>query len=262
MQNASFHHVHLNATDLKKSISYYQKFYGAIPIRYRNREEVLLTERSFLFFNKVGEEPVSHEGSSLWHIGWSGVDGPSEYNWRVKEGAEVHTPINPLKDDHWMYFYGPNKEVVELFTGNKNHRFEHIHLLAKDVDGTTQWFKDNLGLIADFEEAQPWPNNLFKWNKLYIDNVNIMINGRPEQERTWYPNNGFIKTDGSSIDHIAFSCNNIESMFKHINGLGTEIVQNIAADERFGFQHFYIRNPDGLLIEVVEERPIPQGIWM
>ena len=184
MSKANFHHIHLNVTNKKATIAYYHKFFGAKPIKFREQTDALLTEKSFFFINEIDSAPPTHVGSCLWHIGWSGIDGLSEFDWRVKEGIEVHTPINPLRDDHWMYFYGPNKEVVEIFTENKNHTFEHIHLLASDVDQTMDWFKSHLGLHPENERAQPWANGLFKHNKLYVDNINIMVNrwGRNRQE--------------------------------------------------------------------------------
>ena len=42
-----------------------------------------------------------------------------------------------------MYFWGPDREVVEVYTGSRNHRFEHVHLLATDVNATVQWFIDH-----------------------------------------------------------------------------------------------------------------------
>ena len=261
MNKASFHHVRLNVLDIDQTIAHYQKFYGANPIKYANRADALFTERSFVLLNKVNKLPTSNLGTSLWHIGWSGVDGISEFEWRVREGIKVHTPINPLKEDHWMYFYGPNQEVVEIFTGNRNHRFEHIHLLAADVDVTVNWFKENIGVQADYEVAQPWSNNLFKWNKMHIDNINIMVNGKPEQERDWYPSNGFQKTDDTSINHLGFSFRAIEPVFQKMKANGVEVVKEIAVDTQYGFKSFFVRNPDKVLVEIVEEKPIPNGIW-
>lgn len=261
MSKANFHHVHLNVIDIDVTIAYYQKYFGAKRVNYRDRTDALFTERSFLLLDHVDVAPPTHVGSSLWHIGWSGVDGHSEFDWRVKEGIEVHTPINPLGNSHWMYFLGPNKEVVEIFTGNKNHRFEHIHLLATNVDDTMEWFKSHLGLNPENEVAQPWGNGLFKWNKLLVNNINIMVNGKPETERTWYPNEGFKPTDGTAFDHIGFSFENIEPLFEQMKSNGVEIVKDIKIDPVYGLKSFFVRAPDFLLVEIVEEKPIPEGIW-
>ncbi|MEX0362584.1 MAG: VOC family protein, partial [Allomuricauda sp.] len=132
MNKANFHHIHLNVTDVNKSIAFYEKYFGAKRIRYRGKSDALFTEKSFLLFDEVNEAPETHDGSSLWHIGWSGVDGPSEFDWRVKGGIEGHTPINSLKDSHLMDFFCADKEVVGGVNGNRNHSFEHIYLFATD----------------------------------------------------------------------------------------------------------------------------------
>ncbi len=261
MDKANFHHIHLNVTDRDTTIAYYQKYFGAKHVKYRDRTDALFTEKSFLLLDLVDATPPTHVGSSLWHIGWAGVDGHSEFDWRVKEGIEVHTTINPLGDSHWMYFFGPNKEVVEVFTGNKNHTFEHIHLLASNVDETMDWFKLHLGLAPVHESAQPWGTGLFKWNILHVDNINITVNGRPVEERTWFPAK-FKPTDGTALDHIGFSFENIEPIFEQMKSAEVKIVQGIRIDPVHGLKSFFVRGPDLLLIEIVEEKPIPEGIWL
>lgn len=32
--------------------------------------------------------------------------------------------MTSLGENHWMYFYGPDRELVEVFTASRNHRFE------------------------------------------------------------------------------------------------------------------------------------------
>ncbi|TMU56199.1 VOC family protein [Flagellimonas algicola] len=261
MNKANFHHIHLNVSDINKSLAFYEKYFGAKRIIYRGKSDALFTEKSFLLLDEVKVAPETHDGTSLWHIGWSGVDGPSEFDWRVKEGIEVHTPINPLNDSHWMYFFGPDKEIVEVFTGNKNHTFEHIHLLATDVDETMYWFESHLGLAPEYESAQTWATGLFKWNRLYVGNINITVNGKPVEERTWFPSE-FRLTDGTSLDHLAFSFENIDPVFEQMVSSKVEIVRGIETDQIQGLKSFFVRGPNQLLIEVVEEKPIPEGIWL
>ncbi|MCE2612448.1 VOC family protein [Flavobacteriaceae bacterium D16] len=260
MYKAHFHHIHLNVSDIDASLNFYKKYFGAKYVKFRGKADALFTEKSFLLLDHVDTPPQTHLGSSLWHIGWSGVDGHSEFDWRVKEGIEVHTPLNPLGDNHWMYFYGPNKEVVEVYTGNKNHTFEHIHLLAANVDETMDWFRSHLGLIPEYNKAQPWPNNLFKWNVIHLDNINITINGKPVMERTWFPA-AFKPTDGTIFDHIGFSFEKIEPVFEKMKSEGVTIVKEIGIDPIQGVKSFFVRGPDRLLVEIVEEKAIPEGIW-
>jgi catechol 2,3-dioxygenase-like lactoylglutathione lyase family enzyme len=260
MNKAHYHHTHINTVDCDATIAYYSKYFGAVPLTYKNKSKALFTERSFLLLDQVAQQPQTNIGSSLWHIGWSGVDGPSEFEWRVNEGISVHAPVTPLNDDHWMYFNGPSNELVEVFTGNKNHRFEHLHLLATDVNETMNWFETYLGLKAVNKTAQPWSNKLFKWNHLFVDNINIYVYGKPVEERTWFPKT-FKPTDGSAFDHIAFSFENIELEYNRMVTLGVEIVKEIEIDPLHDLKRFLVRGPDLLLVEIVEEKPIPSGIW-
>ena len=262
LRKASFHHIHLNVIDRDSTIAYYQKYFSATRVKYRDQVDALFTEKSFLLMNLVDTAPSTHLGSSLWHIGWSGVDGQSEFDWRVKEGIAVHTPITPFRDDFWMYFFGPNKEVVEVYTGNKNHRFEHIHLLSSNVDKTMNWFESHLGLIPENEEAKQWANNRlkWKWNLLLVGNININVFGKPVQEESWWPKEEFKSTDGSAIDHIGFSFENIEPIIEKMRSAGVVIVRDIKIDPVHGLKSFYVRGPDSLLVEIVEEKPILGGI--
>ena len=260
---ANFHHVHLNVTDSDATIAYYQKYFGATQVKYRDQVDALFTEKSFLLMNLVDIAPPTHLGSSLWHIGWSGVDGQSEFDWRVKQGIKVHTPITPLGDNHWMYFLGPEKEVVEVYTGNKNHRFEHIHLLSTDVDKTMSWFESHLGLAPVYKEAKQWQNNKlrWKWNLLTINNINIIVFGKPVEEEPWWPKEDIKPTDGRAIDHIGFSFENIGPILNKMKSDELDFVHEIKIDPIQGMRSFFIRGPDNLLVEIVEEKPIPEGIW-
>ncbi len=263
LSKVNFHHVHLNVTDRDSTIAYYQKYFGATQVKYRDRTDALFTEKSFLLMDQVDTAPSTHLGSSLWHIGWSGVDGQSEFDWRVNEGIAVHTEITPLGDNFWMYFLGPENEVVEVYTGNKNHRFEHIHLLSSDVNKTMDWFKSNLGLIPVYEEAKQWQNNSlrWKWNLLTVNNINIIVFGKPVEEESWWSNKEIKPTDGSSIDHIGFSTENIEFLMNIMRFDGLDIVHDIKIDPIYGMKSFFVRGPDSLLVEIVEEKSIPEGIW-
>lgn len=271
---AHFHHVHLNVSDPELTLTFYEKYFGASRIDYRGKSKALFTEKSFIFLDSVKGRYPSNLGSSLWHIGWAGVDGQSEFQWRVQEGIEVQTPVTslvvssarPMDTTYYMYFWGPDRELIEIYTGNRNHRFEHVHLLASNIEATTTWFRDYLGLTPDFETARSWHGMLV--NIFRVDNVNIIIYSKPDSatelallpEEVW-PKQGFRVTDGTAIDHIGFSYESIEPVLKRMKSSGIPIVRNIGLVTNQGFSSFFVRGPDGLLIEIVKERPVPEGIW-
>ena len=259
---AHFHHLHLNVTDPAASIAFYKKYLGG-------KVDALFTERSFILLNKVGEPARSAPTTSLKHVGWSGVDGPAEYEWLKRQGVEFETPPQPLGEDHYMYFYGEDRELLEIYTGARNHRFEHMHFWAEDPNVTAKWFVETVGdgIQADGvgEGGRPRPEPEFAdWvRSCTMDNVNFCIFGLPRRGGPAWPKgmpDECEPTKGSVIDHLAFSYRNIEPVFERMKAAGVEIVEPTTRKEE-GHDSFFIMGPGKLLFEIVEDRPIPEGIW-
>lgn len=267
---AHFHHVHLNVTDREASMEYYRKFFGALPIRYAGKTDALFTERSFLFFNEVDAKPPNHLATTIWHLGWGGVHGPTEYEWRKQEGARFHTEITALGSNHYMYLQGLDDEVVEVYTGERNHRFNHVHLVVTDVNATTDWFARHLGL----EPRRPSPveptlrRGALRWsNAIRVDNVSLIVYGLadPENPPAWWPPEARVgalaPTRGSAIDHLAFSYREIGPVFAAMKEAGVEMVEPMEWRDDLQSKSFFVLAPDRLLVEIVEARPIPDSAW-
>jgi len=45
---AHFHHVHANSTDPAKTQAFYEKTFGAQPVRFKDRTDALFTSRGFI----------------------------------------------------------------------------------------------------------------------------------------------------------------------------------------------------------------------
>jgi len=272
---AHFHHVRLNVTDPDETIKFYTKKLGAVEVRYHNQAPGLFTERSFLLLNKVDEPPPYMPHSAISHIGWASVDGQSDYEWLKSQGVEFETDIGQLGNNYGMYFYGKDKELLELWTGGKNHRFDHVHLWATDVEEMVSWFRDHLGLEG---RALPKPRSddsesiASIWmGRIVCDNVGIVIFGRPEFDSRWWPGGSyknedgpagdFEPTKGRAIDHIAFSYRDIQPVFEKMQAAGVDIVEPITKKSDVGHRSFFVLAPDNILVEIVEAKPIPDGSW-
>ncbi len=203
------------------------------------------------------------------------MDGFDEFEWLKREGIEFETPIGQLGNNFGMYLYGPDRELVELWTGSKNHRFEHIHLWATDVQKSVHWFRDHLGFSA---RVGPKPTLKDKENIaalhmafLQSDNVNLVFFGRPDFESRWWPGGSYTEEDapkgdfaptkGRAIDHIAFSYRDIAPVFDRMKAAGVEIVEPIAKRPDVGHKSFFVLAPDNLLVEIVQAKPIPDSSW-
>jgi catechol 2,3-dioxygenase-like lactoylglutathione lyase family enzyme len=270
---AHFHHVRLNVTDVDKSIRFYARVFGAVPVKFQGVADALFTERSFILFNQVSQPPPSDLTSAIWHIGWGGVDVKSEYEWWKKHGVTIHTPLSPLpgQDNYYFYVSGPNKELIEINTMG-HHRFAHVHLFATDVNETTNWYAKHLGLEPRRKGSVPKPAGdmstlLGIWmNFLPCDNVNIIVFGKPDRDPppAWWrdpPLRTLQPTQGRVIDHLAFSYRAIQPVYERMKQAGVKIVRPIAVDKALKLKSFYVLAPDDVLVEIVEAKPLPEGVW-
>ena len=254
VEPAHFHHVRLNVTDPDETIAFYTKLLGAVEVQYHGQAPGLFTERSFLLLNKVDEPPPYLPKSAISHIGWASIDGQSDYEWLKSQGV---------------------KELLELWTGGKNHRFDHVHLWATDVAEMAGWFRDHLGLetqVGPQPRLQDAENILaIRMGRVRCDNVGIVIFGRPDFDSRWWPGGSYKKEDGPegefqptqgrAIDHIAFSYRDIEPVYERMRSAGVEIVEPITRKSDVGHRSFFAMAPDKLLVEIVEARPIPESSW-
>ncbi|MGI9518642.1 MAG: VOC family protein [Pirellulaceae bacterium] len=285
-QPANFHHVRLNVTNPQASIEYYQKFFSAVPVKFRGVSDAILTDRSYFLFNKVDEAPPKNATTALWHVGWGGMHGPSEQQWRTERGITWDTDITTvgIPDElggghvHFMYAEGPDKEIIEIWTGTPTQRYNHVHLLTNDVNATRDWYMDNLGATGNKTQMpRPGPapegmtfENPACWNyvwqaELHLDGVVFNIFGMPDGPTFWWPAEPieeFEQTEGHALDHLAFSYPAIQPVLERMKANGVEIVQEIAWNEDLKMKSFFVRAPDNVLIEIVEADPLPHASWM
>jgi len=270
-------------TDTARSIEFYRDTFGALPIRFRDVADALFTERSFILFNEVDEAPDGSQESGIWHFGWGGVDLPSQYRWLVSRGVDIHTPIYLLGRSHVIYVNGPDREMIEVNTMG-HHRFAHIHLFAEDVNETASWYERHFGLPAarradsnprpvgpdaEFATWEAFHEERRAWaNGFRADNVRFIIYNIPNYEPVapWWPQDAAPLLElkpqrGRAIDHFAFSYREIEPEFERLQAAGVEILEPITWRPEFGLRSFFVMGPDKVAIEVVEAKPIPEGVW-
>ena len=264
---ADFHHVRLNVTDPDRTRRFYQRMFGALPVKFRGVSDALFTGHSFMLLNKVETAPPSELRSSIWHIGWGGVDVENEYEWWKARGMDLHTEIYPLGGGFVTYWNGPDKEVIELNTQG-HHRYSHVHLLANDINETARWYTENLGLPVPRHRPKPEDmNSVRAWSTSFrCGFVTINIYGKPDYTPSpvwwrWEPLMEFESQMGRAVDHLAFSFRNIEPVFDRMRRDGVEIVARISENAEHGIKSFFVQAPDNVVVEIVEARPIPEGLW-
>jgi catechol 2,3-dioxygenase-like lactoylglutathione lyase family enzyme len=272
-ERAHFHHVRLNVTDVARSMRFYERVFGAVPVKFQGVADALFTERSFILFNRVSQPPPSALTSAIWHIGWGGVDVKGEYEWWKRHAIPIHTPLSPLPgpDNYYFYVSGPDKELIEINTMG-HHRFAHVHLFATDVNDTTDWYAKHLGLEPRRKGRVPRPAGDMAtlagiWiNSFRCDNVSLIVFGKPDRDPPppWWrdpPLRALQPTQGRVIDHLAFSYRAIEPVFERMKQAGVKVVRPIGTDPSLKLKSFFVLAPDDVLVEIVEAKPVPEGLW-
>lgn len=141
-----------------------------------------------------------------------------------------------------------------------------MHLFSTRLDSTLSWFQANLGLAPQL--SAPLKVSGVDTNYVPVDNVSISVMQVPapgQPRPAWWPaevGDTLANTDGTVIDHIAFSYLDIKPVFERMKRAGVEIVHPIANSAEYGLTSFFVRGSDGLLIEIVEEAPVPEGVWL
>ena len=167
-----------------------------------------------------------------------------------------------------------------MWTGFHHNRFGHVHLLSDDVNAAAKWYMQNLGLEGpprDIPKPPPPPKDFvlksgdqsifrYLWaSAVRAPGVEINIFGKPDKDYgIWwnYPPMGeFEPTKGRAINHMAFSYRDIDPVFERMQKAGVEILEPISDKPEFGFRSFFVQGPDKVLIEVVEAKPNPEGLW-
>lgn len=272
VEPAHFHHVMINSVDPSKSIKFYQRVFGASPIKFRGASDGLFTEKSFILFNQVDQPPDGKLNTGIWHIGWGGVDVQNEYQWWKRHDVTIHTPLAPLPgvDNYYMYILGPDKELIEINTMG-HHRFGHVHFFCDDLNETVGWYAKHLGIKPRRPFVKKPAGDMSTLGSIWInfircDNVAMIFFGKPDVSPSprWWPDEPLVDiqpTKGRPIDRIGFSYRDIEPVFQRMKAAGVEILEPIAERPEYKMKSFVVQAPDRVTVEIVEAKPIPEGTW-
>ena len=256
-EHGRFHHVHLNVADPDRTAAFYAKVFGVTPTRYAGRIPALLSERAFVFLDTPAAPIRSQLHTGLIHIGWGGVDGPSEFAYWQKQGIEFYTPLSPLGIAHYFYLYGPDREVIEIWTTERHHRLNHVHMLAEDPAAVGRWFQ------AVTNPELPVGPAAAGLGTVTIDYGDVALHILPDagatrpKERT----GAMQPTDGSGIDHVAIAFEDLEAAYRRVRKASVAIERPLRTDPKTGLRHFFVRAPNGVLVEMVKARPLPEAAW-
>lgn len=261
------HHVHMNVANRERSESFYEKFLAAKRVTLNGATEALHTAPVLLLLDEVAQPPKSDLPTALQHVGFGSSDVPAWYASAHQQGVAPDTRgftlfntgetpstdtsglfglltggqpssmcTKPADKFEYMYVLGPDKERIEVWTG-ADLRVNHVHFTTPDVASTASWYQRFLGITNA-------PNLTF-----YLFNVDdIVFFFEAIGERGDYK-----PTDDYVLGHVAFSVTDLDAWLKRAQDQSIEIVAQPALVN--GFKSFFVRGPDGVLIELVQAAP-------
>ncbi|HKP57329.1 MAG TPA: VOC family protein [Polyangiales bacterium] len=264
------HHVHLNVADRERSFRFYEKFFAAKRVLLNGVTEALQVTPTLLLLDERTTPPDSALPTALQHMGWGSVDPGAWYTAAHMEGVEPDTrgfssfntadtptigqpgsgaiigllpgipACFPVPDAvSYMYVLGPDRERIEVWSG-ADRRVNHLHFTTPDLTATVNWYQRLFG--------RPITTPFLSYG-MFVDD--IVLFWEPIGERADY---GI--TDDHPLGHVAFAVSDLSAWRKRVVDQGIELVSEPAAAH--GFKSFFVRGPDGVLIELVQATPFAE----
>tara|TARA_B100001063_G_scaffold63703_1_gene57689 strand:- start:1431 stop:1847 length:417 start_codon:yes stop_codon:yes gene_type:complete len=127
--------------------------------------------------------------------------------------------------------------------------FEHVLILADDVDKTKDFYVDILGLEVGYRPDFP-----FKGYWLYLKEnkkaacIHLAMRKQDTGQDYYIGKKDDVKSGSGAIDHVAFNADDIESMMSKLDGISMEYTHRKVPG--FPLEQLFINDPDGVKVEL------------
>jgi catechol 2,3-dioxygenase-like lactoylglutathione lyase family enzyme len=264
------HHVHLNVADRDRSVQFYQQFFEAERVRLNAATDALHVTPTLVLLEQSSAAPPSGLPTALQHMGWGSSDVAAWYEAAHAKGVVPDTRGNtafntsetptiggpgsgafigllsdrpmcfPVPDTaSYMYVLGPDQERIEVWSG-VDRRVNHVHLTTADLAAVASWYQRFLGLTGS--------TPLGSWS-FFLDDILFFF--EPIGAAADYA-----PTDDHVLSHFALSVTDLDAWRKRAADQQIQVVAEPALVN--GFKSFFVRGPDGVLIELVQAAPLAE----
>ncbi|MDD9970464.1 MAG: VOC family protein [Myxococcales bacterium] len=266
------HHVHMNVTNRERSTSFYQEFFEAQPTNLAG-STALQAGPYLLLFDEVADPPSYSLRSALQHVGFGSSDPIAWFEHASALGIEpdtrgetlLQTASTPTVTGNpggfaaalrisipacftlpdlvaYMYLIGPDEERVELWSGADAH-INHLHFTTSDLSATMPFYERLLGIKAV-------PATLPNSSSFFLDDILFFFEQLGDAS-------DHADTESHVLAHLGLAVTDLAAWRTRADEQGLELVQDI--EEAHGFRSFFIRGPDGMLLELLEDGPTTHG---
>jgi catechol 2,3-dioxygenase-like lactoylglutathione lyase family enzyme len=258
------HHVHLNVKNREQSRQFYEKHFHAERVLLNGTSEALHVAPTLILMDEQPDAPDSNLPTALQHMGWGAADTGAWYEAAHAQGISpdtrgftlFNTNETPTIGDPgsgaiialsgevpacfpvpdvaaYMYVLGPDLERIEIWSG-ADGRVNHMHFTTADLAATSSWYQKFLGL--------PSMTPLLSY-QFFLDDILFFY--EPIGAAADYK-----PTDDHALGHVALAVADLDAWRMRVQQQNIEVVSERAAAH--GFMSFFVRGPDGLLIELVQ----------
>jgi catechol 2,3-dioxygenase-like lactoylglutathione lyase family enzyme len=228
--------------------------------------QALRTPPALLLLDEVGGAASSALPTALQHVGFGSSDPIAWFGAAEQAGVEPdtrgHTAFStdatptiagpgslftaaigveppgcfPIADEiAYVYVLGPDDERIELWSGSDG-RINHVHFTSPDLPATLAWYRSFL----DLEIAEA--------GAFFVDDILFYFEQIGDAA-------DYAPTDEHVLGHIAFSVTDLTAWRARAGAQSVEVVSEPSTVH--GFESFFVRGPDGVLIELVQAAPSP-----
>jgi len=127
--------------------------------------------------------------------------------------------------------------------------FEHVLILADDVDKTKDFYVNILGLEVGYRPDFP-----FKGYWLYLKEnkkaacIHLAMRKQDTGQDYYIGKKDDVKSGSGAIDHVAFNADDIESMMSKLDGISMEYTHRKVPG--FPLEQLFLNDPDGVKVEL------------
>ena len=127
--------------------------------------------------------------------------------------------------------------------------FEHVLILADDLKKTKEFYVDLLGLKDGYRPDFPFPGH---W--LYLNEndkaacIHLAMRKQGDGQDYYIGKKNHIKSGSGAIDHVAFNCEDIDSMKEMFDNKSIEYTHRKVPG--FPLEQLFVDDPDGVKVEL------------
>jgi catechol 2,3-dioxygenase-like lactoylglutathione lyase family enzyme len=229
--DATYHHVHLTATEPLEAVKWYVKNFDGQMAKVAVFDAAGFGKVNLLFF-KAKPGFAGSVGSAVDHIGFSYKDLDAKMKQLADSGVEIVSGIQQEGTIRYAFAKDPWGTLIEVLHDPEIEGFHHVHLATTDPRATLQWYADAFGgEVARFAGLIPGVRYGDMW--VLAKKVDATRAG----------------TKGRSIDHLGWAFADLDAAAVELKAKGVKF-----ESEPFAFGNAriaFITAPDDVRIELV-----------